>query len=201
MKARRDSYWWLKSSRILVLIGSLSFLVAACDVFLPRAPEEPTRQAGTFFQPDTPNHVISNIENAVAELNVQNYRRSLAEDLVFRPATTAEATSPIFAGWSASDEERYFSTLAAASDETAQHQLRITDRTMSPVGSDRYIMDGLYVLTVNHNRAEAPREVQGRLTWIIAQDADGLWRLKEWSDQELSSGIPTWSTLKAEFGR
>jgi hypothetical protein len=185
----------------LAPVAVFLLVLPACDAFTPRAPEEPSRGAGTFLQPDTPQRVVENLQYAISELSVQNYRRSLSEDLVFRPAATAEAASPIFTGWSRLDEERYFSTVVAASDPTAQHSLRIEDATTSPRGNDEFVVDGTYVLKINHARSEVPTEFQGRVIWTIAQDADGLWRLKEWTDQELSAEIPSWSMLKAEFGR
>ena len=45
-----------------------------------------------------------------------------------------------------------------------------------------------------------PDTVQGRLVWEIEQGDDGLWRLQRWTDQELGNS-PSWSDLKAEFGK
>lgn len=191
----------LVSSSSAVALGSVAllFVLGGCNLFMPREPEDPVRGGGTYTQPDTPDLVVENIQNAIAEMNVQNYRRSLASDMAFRPTATAGAESPLFSGWSVADEERYFSTMAASADQTAEHELRITDATLSPRSQSEYVLDGVYLLRVNHTRSEVPREVQGRLVWVIVQDQDGLWRLQEWTDQELSASVPTWSTLKAAF--
>ncbi len=184
--------------RQLLPLLILAVLLPACDVFSPRQPEEPVRGGGSYTQPDTPALVVENIRNAIAELNVQNYRRSLADDMVFRPSATAGAATPLFTGWGTGDEERYFSTLVASADPTAEHELRI-DGTPTPQSQTEYVLDGVYVLDIMHTRSEVARRVQGRLLWVIVQDQDGLWRLKEWTDQELSASVPTWSALKAAF--
>jgi hypothetical protein len=142
--------------------------------------------------------VVENIENAILELNTQNYRRSLAEDLTFRPTATAEAADGIWTGWGRTEEERYFSTLSAATQAGAGHSLTLNDRTFTALDEDRFLLDATYVLTVNHRRAEVPTTVQGRLAWLLEEGADGLWSLQEWTDQELGSN-PSWSDLKAEF--
>jgi len=179
------------------LVLAVLFL-AGCDLFSTRSPESPIDQGGTYAQPDTPEQVIQNLQAAVAEMNTLNYRRSLAEDLLFRPTATAEARDPIWAAWSRPEEERYFSTLAAASELGSGHRLDLNDRTFTILAEDRYVLDATYVLTVNHRRTDAPTTAQGRLVWLLAQGTDGLWHLQEWTDQELGTN-PSWSDLKAAF--
>ncbi|WP_228350698.1 hypothetical protein [Rhodocaloribacter litoris] len=173
-------------------------LLAGCDVFSPRTPEPPLEGGGTYEQPDTPEQVVANLQAAVAELNTLNYRRSLAEDLTFKPTATAEARDPIWTGWSRAEEERYFSTLAAAAQPGGGHRLDLNDRTLTLVDENRYLLDATYVLSVNHRRTDAPTTVQGRLQWVLTRDGDGLWHLREWTDQELGNN-PSWSDLKAAF--
>lgn len=201
-KTLRASLSWPAKGRSSAasLALCLILMTGGCDMFAPRTPEEPTGAAGTWLQPDTPDRVVQNMERAIEELNVQNYRRSLDEAIIFRPAASVAVSSPVFAGWDRSDEERYFSTLVAASDPTAAHNLRLVDGTSpTPIGTTTFVLDASYVLTVNHGRADIPTVFQGRLVWTIEQDPDGLWRIVEWRDQEIEAS-PSWSTLKAEFG-
>ncbi|RMH74396.1 MAG: hypothetical protein D6683_12780 [Actinomyces sp.] len=182
---------------VFVLLASLVG-AAGCDVFSPRTPEPPLEAAGTYEQPDTPEQVIANLQAAVAELNTLNYRRSLAEDLTFTPTATAEARDPVWTGWGLAEEERYFSTLAAAARTGTGHRLDLNDRTLTLIDADRQVLDATYLLIVNHTRADAPTTVQGRLQWVLVRGTDGLWRLREWVDRELGSN-PSWSDLKAAF--
>lgn len=179
-----------------LFLGAL--FAPACDLFDPRTPEPPGGEGGTFVQPDAPDLVIENLRNAVAELNVQNYRRSLDEALVFEPAATAAAGAPsLWSSWSRDEEVGYFTTLAEAARLGEGHELVLTDAT-EEITADRFVLEAAYLLVVYHRRPDAPDSVQGRLVWEITQNADGLWRLSRWTDQELSR-TPSWSELKIEF--
>ena len=135
---------------------------------------------------------------AVGELNALNYRRSLHEGLVFRPTASAEAREAIFANWGRAQEDQYFTAAAAAANLNSGHGLILNDRTFTISSDTEYILDATYVLTINHQRPDAPSNVQGRLQWIITQGQGGLWELEEWTDQELADNV-SWSDLKAEF--
>lgn len=170
-----------------------------CSLFAPREPEAPTAAGGTYVQPDTPEQVVANLQAAIAELNTQNYRRSLAEDLTFEPTAAAMArTSTLWATWSRQEEDTYFSTLVASAQFGSGHELELRDDVLSFVTETRAQLDAMYVLTVQHRRAEVPTTVEGRLVWELAQDTDGLWYLDRWIDREVGSA-PAWSDLKAAF--
>jgi hypothetical protein len=184
-------------SSLLVLLLLLG-LGTGCGVFDPREPEAPIDEAGTYVQPDAPDLVVDNLRNAVAELNTQNYRRSLDEQLTFEPTAAAQARSPsLWGSWGRSEEVSYFTTLTEAARLNQGHELRLND-VIEEVGADRYVLEATYLLVVRHRRPDAPDSVQGRLVWDIRPDADGLWRLRRWTDQELGN-TPSWSDLKAEF--
>jgi hypothetical protein len=179
----------------------LAFVLASCDVFSARDPEPPAEEGGTFLQPDTPEQVIENIQSAIEELNAPNYGRSLAPGLKFTPTPAALGQDPAtWAAWGKAEEERYFSTAAAAAQVATGHRLVLTDPTVSVLGDDRFQYDATYALTINHNRPELPTAAQGRLIWIITQGDDGLWSLSEWTDRELGAAV-SWSDLKAGFSR
>ena len=181
-----------------ILILSLTLAWAGCGILDPRDPEDPVAESGTYLQPDTPEQVVENIRSAVAELNTLNYRRSLAENLEFRPTATAEARDGIWNGWSRAEEDQYFATLVAAAAGNTGHGLALNDESFTLVDASHYRLDATYVLTVNHTRPDAPTRVQGRLLWTVEQRTDGLWELSAWTDQELGTE-PSWSDLKAEF--
>ena len=177
-----------------------AILLAACDVFAPRSPEDPINEAGTFNQPDAPDLVVENLRAAIAEMNAANYRRSLAEDLTFEPTAVAKARAPsLWASWSRTEEVSYFTTLAEAARQSTGHLLRLED-TATELGDTRFTLDAAYVLIVQHRRPDIPDTVQGRLIWEIEQGPDGLWALRRWIDQGLDNS-PSWSDLKSEFGK
>ncbi len=174
-------------------------LLGACDLFSTREPEIPLEGAGTFEQPDTPDQVIENIRNAVAELNAQNYRRSFAEGFTFEPTASAEARDPsIWTGWSVQEEESYFRAMVQAARLTSGNEVRLTEENLSAVNPNLFTFDASYVLTVNHRSQDLSATLQGRLVWTLSQGDDGLWRITEWTDRELGDAA-SWSDLKAEF--
>jgi hypothetical protein len=176
----------------------LIFLISGCSLFSTRQPDEPITDSGTFSQPDTPEQVVENIQSAISELNTLNYRRSLADGMIFRPTASAQARESVFLNWSRPQEEQYFSTMAAAAGSGTGHNLALNDRSFAIISDSKYVLDATYVLTLNHSRPDADKQVQGRLQWVIDQGQDGLWSLTEWTDQELGlSG--SWSDLKAVF--
>jgi len=181
---------------IILLVAVLA--LPGCNLLDTREPEDPVTEGGTFLQPDTPEQVVDNISAAVAELNTLNYRRSLAENLDFRPTATAEARDGIWGSWSRAEEDQYFATLVAAASGNTGHGLVLNDESFTLVDASHYRLDATYVLTVNHTRPDAPSRVQGRLLWTVEQRTDGLWELSAWTDQELGTE-PSWSDLKAEF--
>lgn len=182
-----------------LLFFCLLLVLQGCSLFTPREPEDPVDEAGTFLQPDTPEQVIENIRAAIAELNPPNYGRSISLELAFMPTASAAAQDPsIWSNWSQTEEQQYFSTMAAAAQFGVNHELRLSDETVSIISDTRYDLDASYTLTINHNRPDVPTTVQGRLIWVITQGEDGLWSLAEWTDREVGS-TASWSTLKSVF--
>ena len=178
---------------LLIILG------AGCDLFSPRDPEDPIDEAGTFLQPDTPEQVIENIQFSVAELNPPNYTRSLNSGFMFVPTEQARASDEnIWLTWSQTEENQYFSTIVAAAQFALNHELVLTDQSISIITEDRFEIDASYILTINHNRPEVPTTVQGRLIWVIIQGEDGLWTLSEWTDRQVGNQA-SWSDLKSEF--
>lgn len=185
-------------SRLPIAFLILAVAASGCSLFSTREPEDPITDSGSFVQPDTPEQVVENVRAAVGELNTLNYRRSLAEEFVFRATAAALARESVFEAWSRAQEEQYFSTMAAAAELGSGHSLTLNDQSFTVLTEDRFVLDATYVLRVSHQRTEIPTEVQGRLQWVIAQGTDGLWAISEWTDQELGT-FPSWSDLKAEF--
>lgn len=189
----------MRSSLQIALIAILAIgRLTSCSIFDTRTPEAPDVDGSQFIQPDTPEQVISNLEQAVEQKSAQNYRRSLSPDFSFTPTATAFARSSIWLSWGSTEEEQYFTTMLAATPEAAISGLELNDRTFSVVDETTSRLDATYILRVGHNRQDAPSEVQGRLVWEFEKREDGLWYLGGWIDQEIS-GQTSWSDLKEAF--
>ncbi len=183
---------------IACLLVILTAALSACDIFSARTPEPPLDNSSRYIQPDTPEQVIENIQNAILDLNTQNYRRSLGESFFFQPTASAEAADAIWSGWSETEEEQYFSTIVASIPQSGNQRLELNDQTFTLIDEGRSILVATYVLVFPHTRSGVPQTVQGRLSWTIERDTDGLWYLNQWIDSEVGSE-PSWSDLKAAF--
>jgi hypothetical protein len=184
---------------VIILITLLVLPLAGCDLFLPRVPEPPVADAGTYRQPDAPGFVVENMVFAIAELNTGNYRRSLAADFRYEASAAARERDPILDQWSMVQEEQYFSTLVASARDRTGHVLRLSDAVESYVDDNTFQYDAAYHLTVNHGRVGAQTDYHGRLLWEMVRE-EGLWRIRTWIDREEGSQ-PTWSDLRATFVR
>jgi hypothetical protein len=194
-----------RSSSVFVrLLGMLAVAVlqAGCGLFSTREPQSPESGAGTWLQPDTPDRVVENMQNAIAEMNSGNYLRLLGADFAFQPTQSAKAREPeLWQGWSRADEETYFSRLVASSSLSSGHALQLLDATETVLSDAKYVYDANYILTVRHSRtAEGiPTEFQGRLIWEIDKSEEGLWYIGHWTDLDQDSQSASWSDLKSSF--
>lgn len=176
-------------------------LLAGCDAFRPRTPEDPTSDPSVFVQPDTPETVVDNLVRTFSARDASAYRRSLAEAFTFAPTPDAAARYPVWSGWGRAAEEAQARALFAAAQPGAAFSLRLDGRTAEAVSETRYVLAARYVLSVPHVRPDAPTLVQGRLRWTMVRGADGLWALAAWTDEADGAGTSTWSDLKAAFSR
>lgn len=181
------------------------FVFVACGVFETREAEPPDQGGSALFQqPDRPEVVILNLQNAIQNMNTVNYMRSINEEsFEFTPSSLASDSNPdVWVNWSSEDENIYFNNMRAATQNLSGHSLQVQnqERTTLPDGDERITAD--YVLTVNHNRPPQvlPSVAQGRFLMDMTQGDDGLWSISGWTDESAGSEI-TWSDFKAVFIR
>ena len=181
------------------------WMISGCGIFETRDAEDPGDGSGIpFIQPDRPEVVILNIRNSIESMTTLNYIRSLSvEDFSFIPSGLATDNNPeIWASWSREEEETYFNNMRAATQNLSGHQLQIENenRTSLPNGDER--ISANYTLTVNHNRTGAgiPTVASGSFVMDLEQGEDGLWSVREWTDNASGSSF-TWSDFKAVFSR
>lgn len=193
----------MRRGRTVRHVAVICLLAAGCDVFSTREPDPPESGVGTWLQPDTPDRVIENVRNAVAELNSGNYLRSFSSDFTFEPSQSARAReAELWQGWSRADEETYFGRLVASANFSSGHDLQLLDQTENVLSDLKYVLDANYILTVRHSRTteDIPTEFQGRLIWEIEKSEEGLWYLTRWVDvDQESQNVASWSELKASF--
>lgn len=180
-------------------------LFTSCSLFETREPEPPgLGQGSIFIQPDRPEAVIENLQNAVANLNLQNYVQSLDDSrFMFTPTNSAQINDPtIWANWSVLEEQLYFNNLRAAAEGLTGHQLQFTNINSESQSVTVQQFRANYTLTVVHNRtsADIPTVAQGEIILLIEAGENGLWNIVSWTDIS-SGGTFSWSDFKAAFVR
>lgn len=183
----------------------MAFLATGCSLFEPRDPEDPSRSSSNFVPPTRPEIVITNLQNAVAEKNADNYVACFADPArsnhSFRFTPTAEATAQypgIMSDWSITDEMEYFRALVARSDPGRFSNLILVEQSRI-VTADSVMYNFDYELTFEHNDPGFPTTVSGNLQFSLAPDNSSFWSIYQWSDFAVGGNEVTWSMMKGRF--
>ncbi len=179
----------------------LLLMTASCGLFETRDPEDPgTTTVPVFIQPDRPQDVIQNLQNAVRALNLDNYRRCLAsETFTYQPSSRVQGENPdLWAGWGYTEEEVYFNNMRAEAEGLSGHELRLQNPRYIQISPDQEQFDADYRITVQHNRQGLPVHAEGKMRLIIVRDESGNWSVEAWSDAAEGSDF-TWSDFRAAF--
>ena len=202
MLAQRRVTSFLRGGRSsFAAIAAFCLLAASCSLFETRDPEEPgTTTVPVFIQPDRPQDVIQNLQNAVRTMNLDNYRRCLDPELFsYQPSSVAQSSNPdLWQGWGFSEEEVYFNNMRAEAEGLSGHELRLENRRLVQISADQEQFDADYRITVQHNRQGLPVEAEGRIRLIMIRDESGSWAIESWSDAAEGSDF-TWSYFRAAF--
>lgn len=192
---------WVVRWKNLAAIAVVGTLVLSCSLFETRDPEEPgTTTVPVFIQPDRPQDVIQNLQNAVRAMNLDNYRRCFeGEAFSYQPSSGAQSSNPdLWLGWGFPEEEVYFNNMRAETEGLSGHELRLEDRRFVQISQDLEQFDADYRITVQHNRQGLPVVAEGRMRLIIVRDESGNWAIESWSDAAEGSDF-TWSDFRAAF--
>lgn len=188
-----------KFSIVIVIL----LLLTSCSVFDTREPEEPQDGGGsTFIQPEQASDVIRNLQSAVAEMNTDNYSRSISDlEYTFEPSSRAQDWSG-WENWNQNDERDYFNNMASSAEDFGNHQLQLEN--IEEEGSDPEIrISAEYTLEVNHGRDtdDLPTIATGELILDLERgEDDGLWEIVRWIDLGDGSDF-TWSDFRQEFSQ
>lgn len=195
------------SPRTLVLAALFGsgMLFPYCGLFEPRTPEDPSQQSLTFIPPTDHGIVISNLENAIAQKNAENYLKCIADPsktqrtFVFVPS--AEAISQyasVFTGWTRDNEDAYFRNLVSRSPTNAFSNLILSLKS-SVVTADSVTYNYDYTFTFDHADANFPRTARGNMQLSLGIDSYNNWMIYRWSDYKTTASDVTWSLFKGKF--
>lgn len=179
-------------------------LFNSCGLFETRSVEPPTVIRSTFIQPTSPDIVLTNLNYAVAEKNLDNYMRCLVDTNFslrryrFFPDAFSQSSFPVFNNWNLNNERAYFSNLISFTEPGSSSNL-FPDNIIISTSIDSAILDMNYILVFNHNRQNVAKETKGKLRFVMGADSRGLWSIHSWYDFVVNNNDTTWSVLKANF--
>ncbi|MAT40204.1 MAG: hypothetical protein CL946_11440 [Ectothiorhodospiraceae bacterium] len=182
----------------------LAIALAGCDIFETRDAEPPTVRGSSFVPPTTPSLALQNLQNAIAEKNLNDYLRCLVDTLSsdrhfeFIPTAGAAARyGSTFTDWNLRSEQTYFAAIVANTEDGDPSSLQLTGG-FDITSSDSAIYNATYTLIFRHGVAGTPEEVTGTMLLTLATDRSNFWSIVRWTD--LPDGTePAWSDLKGRF--
>ena len=192
--------------RRLVFLFCFVMLASGCGIFETRQPQAP-QQGRTDFQPPTsPDIVVQNFVNSIADRNVDNYLSCLSDTsfggrpFVFMPtADVYRQYQYIFASWDKNSERAYFNNLAVQSSSSASSALILSSENLTLQG-DSALFNADYTLIWPNKVFSYPQQVEGNLQFSIGIDRNQNWSIYRWIDSRVGDSL-TWSDMKARFSQ
>jgi hypothetical protein len=190
------------------IMCAISVVATGC-IFTTRAPETPDTRRSTYLPPTSSQVVVSNLQAAVREKNIENYIQCLASSdtgsvsrrYAFEPSAEAAARfASVFIGWTTNRERQAFTAFIAKIPTTSSPALDFTGDRFDAISPDSAVYVANYRLRPNYQVNGAPEEFTGTMRLTISSFSNGFWAITRWSDQTASqTTTASWSVLKAQF--
>jgi hypothetical protein len=183
---------------------SLIFLVGSCGLFDTRSVEPPSDPRSNYSPPTSPDIVLTNLQFAIAEKNLNNYISCFSDSVLtgkvfhFVADLSTNAQYPILSNWNFQQEKIYYTNLISQTDIQSSSNLFLSN-PQAITTPDSVIYDADYVLVYFHNDPSVAKNFNGKLRFTMFQDSRNLWSITRWQDFKNDSGDTTWSELKAAF--
>ncbi len=179
------------------------FMLAGCSLFEPREPEPPSQSSSNFRPPTTPDIVISNLQNAITQKNLQNYIScfsSPANNLRGFTFVPSQGLAIQLGSWTYEREYAFMQELISNAQPNGFCNLLLTPKT-SLIFSDSVDYTFDYTFTFETLPSENfPSTAHGNLEFKIGVDNSGTWSIYYWDDNELPNSTDnTWSSFKHKF--
>jgi len=190
-----------KFNKILI-IGII--VICGCGLFDSRSVEPPSEPRSTYLQPTSPDIVITNLNFAIAEKNLDNYLRCFTDSnfsqrrFRYFPDAISLSSYPVFQTWSLTNERNYYSNLISFTNTNSSSNLFLSNTTFNS-GIDSAIVDSDYILIFDHNKQNVAKIAKGKLRFIMGVDSRSLWSVHGWYDFINQNNDTTWSVIKANF--
>ncbi|MFA6980266.1 MAG: hypothetical protein WC209_13180 [Ignavibacteriaceae bacterium] len=188
----------------VVLLFLFLFIFSGCDLFNTRDPQKPDQPRSNYKLAVTPEILLENFTNSLAEKNVQNYLNCFSDsafagkEFQFIPSADANSKYPVlFQDWSKKSEEQYFNNLISHISQDQPITFTKSNEKSSFSGDNGSVVSASYFLVVPHND-EIPKNFEGELQFTLIRDSRAVWTIAQWQDIK-SSLISSWSELKGFY--
>src|SRR5690606_1706674 len=169
-----------------------------------RTVEPPEDPRSNFTPPTSYDIVIQNMQFAIAEKNLQNYMQCFVDTnfssiaFEFNADVESLVQYPILNNWDIQMERLYYTNLLSLTNSAASSTLFISNEQVF-TSLDSAVYDSDYLVVFNHTRETVPKQVKGKLRFILVPDDNNFWAIQEWFDFKNNPQDTTWSVLKAGF--
>lgn len=195
----------IMKTRFILLF--LTALLSGCrNPFDTRKPEAPIVSKSSWIPPLSPDKVLVNLQNAVAERNTENFVRCLADPsysnrlFYFEPNPETTTSYPgMFSNWGVEKEKTVAQQMFSLVPSDSVCQLTWTKILREIVSADTAVMFRQYRLEINHKPSVLPTVFEGLAEFRLSTDQRGEWMIYRWTDNSVSGSI-SWSELKAKLG-
>jgi len=195
------------SAMIALGIIALAFLLLftrGCTLFETREPEPPSQTSSGFRPPIGADIVITNLQSAIEQKNLQNYTSCFSNParsprgFTFVATTQARAQYSILDSWDYDKEQAYMNNLISRKAPNGFSSLLLIQKSQFS-SSDSVVLAYDYIFTFEHNDPGFPNSTgTGELQFTIAPDNASFWYIHRWVDIPTTSSI-TWSSFKGWF--
>jgi hypothetical protein len=194
---------FLKSLGILIL----GFLLSCEFPFSMREPEDPKNPHSNWMQPNAPDIVLLNLQNAITDRNSDNFMRCLVDpqyglrSYYFEPDDKVAADYPgIFLDWNRSQEQTVIQQAFSLVHADSITFLIFPEDIQEIIASDSAVFSKKYHFELHHNQTTLDSvSYEGYVEFWLSPDNRGEWSIYRWIDESLS-GKASWSLLKALLG-
>ena len=183
------------------------FFISGCGIFETRQPQPPQQGRTDFLPPTSPNTVIQNLVNSIADRNVDNYISCLSDTSFggrsfsfVPPADVYNQYRSIFLNWDKNSERAYFNNLTSQSSNSSSSALILSSANLTYQGSDSAIYNANYTLLWPNKVPGYPQQAQGNLQFSLGIDRNQNWSIYHWVDSRVGDSL-TWSEMKARFSQ
>ncbi|MDR3611770.1 MAG: hypothetical protein P4L27_14465 [Ignavibacteriaceae bacterium] len=152
----------------------------------------------------TPDILIQNLTNSLADVNLQNYLACFSDtsfsgkSFLFSPSSGAASLYPSYSSpWDKKNESEYFTNLIARIS-SGQPVTLITANANSSQQGDSLIYSATYTISVPFTDSSIPSLYAGDMKFYMIRDSRLVWSIYYWQDIK-STQYPSWSDLKGRL--